>query len=131
MRSSGLLTNASSGRAAAAALAICCLAHQGSGAEIIERTLAFVNKRPVLLSDVRLTKSLLDLDDPQALERTIEEALMFEEASRLLSAPPADERVEASVASLAAKAGKGYSALALRRKALVQIAIKDYVDLRL
>jgi hypothetical protein len=112
-------------------LGFALLARFASGGEVIERTLAFVNKRPVLLSDVRLTRSLLDLEDRAALERTIEEVLMFEEASRLLSAPPAEGRVDAAVAALAAKAGSGYSAAALRRKALAQIAIADYVDLRL
>jgi hypothetical protein len=101
-----------------------------AAAELIERTVAFVNRRPVLLSDVRLTKALLGLDDKDAEERTIEETLMHEEATRLLSAPPAEERVGAAVDALREKAGS-FSPAALRRKAVAQIAISDYIDLRL
>ena len=98
---------------------------------IVERTLAFVNKRPVLLSDVALTKALLGIEEKEALERTIEEVLMHEEASRLLSEPPAPEAVEAAVGALKEKAGPGFSDAALTRKALVQLAIRGYIDIRL
>ena len=98
---------------------------------IVERTLAFVNKRPVLLSDVALTKALLGIEEKEALERTIEEVLMHEEASRLLSEPPAPEAVEAAVGALEEKAGPGFSDAALTRKALVQLAIRGYIDIRL
>ena len=98
---------------------------------IVERTLAFVNKRPVLLSDVALTKALLGIEEKEALERTIEEVLMHEEASRLLSEPPAPEAVEAAVRALKGKAGPGFSDAALTRKALVQLAIRGYIDIRL
>jgi hypothetical protein len=99
--------------------------------QLIERTVAFVNKRPILLSDVRLTKALLGLEEEPAVERSIEEALMFEEASRLLSGVPAEERVAAEIRNLEAEGGNGFSQAALRRKALAQIAISDYIDLRL
>lgn len=98
---------------------------------IVEKTLAFVNKKAVLLSDVELTGALLELDEKTALERTIEEFMMHEEASRLLSEPPPPEAVEAAVLALREKAGPGFKTQALRRKALVQLAIKSYIDIRL
>lgn len=111
-----------------AILALCASVHGGT---IVERTLAFVNKKPVLLSDVTLTRALLQLDEKDALERTIEEMMMHEEAARLLSEPPPPETLEAAVLALREKAGPGFSTPALTRKAVVQLAIKSYIDIRL
>jgi len=102
-----------------------------SAGTIVERTVAFVNKKPVLLSDVELTKALLKLDENEAVERAIDEALMFEDASRLVTEPLPEETVAPAVASLKEKAGPGFTAMALRRKALVQLAISNYIELRL
>lgn len=98
---------------------------------VIEKTLAFVNKKPVLLSDIELTKTLLGIDDASALQRTIEESLMFEDALRLLNEPPAGEALESAVATLQAKTGAHFSRVALLRKARVQLAIANYIDVRL
>jgi len=98
---------------------------------VVERTVAFVNKKPVLLSDVELTRALLKLDEKEAVERAIDEALMFEEASRLVSETPAPETLALAVATLQEKAGPAFTKAALRRKALVQLAISSYIDLRL
>jgi hypothetical protein len=98
---------------------------------LLERTVAFVNKRPVLLSDVELARKLLKLGEAEAIERSIDETLMFEEASRLLNDAPAADAVEAAVAVLREKAGSGFSQAALKRKALVQLAVANYIDLRL
>ncbi len=111
--------------------AILALGASVQGGAIVERTLAFVNKKPVLLSDVALTRALLQLDEKDALERTIEEVMMYEEASRLLSEPPPREAIEAAVLALREKAGPGFTTPALTRKALVQITIKSYIDIRL
>lgn len=111
-----------------AILALCASVQAGT---IVERTLAFVNKKPVLLSDVALTKALLQLDEKDALERTIEEVMMYEEALRLLSEPPPPETLEAAVLALREKAGPGFSTPALTRKAVTQLAIKSYIDIRL
>lgn len=102
-----------------------------SAGALVERTVAFVNKRPVLLSDVELTRTLLGIDGPEALEQTIDEVLMFEEASRLLSEPAAAETVESAVRALREKAGHGFTEAALRRKARVQLAIANYIQIRL
>jgi len=98
---------------------------------LLERTMAFVNKKPVLLSDVSLTKALLKLDEAEAVERAIDETLMFEEAARLVSQAPPEEAVARAILDLEAKAGPAFSSVALRRKAVVQIAIANYIDLRL
>ena len=98
---------------------------------VVERTVAFVNKRPVLLSDVRLTEALLKLDEKEATERTIDEAAMFEEASRLVTGSMPEEMVGPAVLSLREKAGPGFTETALRRKALVQLAISNYIEQRL
>lgn len=98
---------------------------------LVERTLAFVNKKPVLLSDVRLTQALLQLEEKEAIERTIDEILMFEEASRLLNDAQGEEALAIAVGALQEKTGDRFAAAALRRKALVQIVIASYIDLRL
>jgi hypothetical protein len=98
---------------------------------IVERVVAFVNKKPVLLSDVELTRALLKLDEKEATERAIDEALMFDEASRLLTETMPEEEVTRAVLALREKAGPGFSGPALRRKALVQLAISNYIELRL
>ncbi len=98
---------------------------------LIERTLAFVNKKPVLYSDVALTRALLRLEEADALERTIDESLMFDEASRLLNDSPSEDAIARAVLELQEKTGTGFSRSALRRKALVQLAISNYIDQRL
>jgi len=98
---------------------------------LVERTEAFVNKRPVLLSDVTLTAALLKLNHAEATERSIDESLMYEEAARLVNETPPEAAVVAAVETLREKAGDRFSEAALRRKALVQLAIAGYIDLRL
>ncbi len=104
--------------------------YAGAGT-LIERTLAFVNRKPVLYSDVMLTRALLQLEETDALERTIDESLMFDEASRLLNDPPSEDTIARAVLALQAKSGPGFTAPALRRKALAQLAISNYIDQRL
>ena len=105
--------------------------HRAFAGTIVERTVAFVNKKPVLLSDVLLTRALLKLEEKEATERAIDEALMFEEASRLVTESMPEEMVARAVLSLREKAGPGFTEMALRRKALVQLAISNYIELRL
>lgn len=116
---------------ALAGLLLLVLSSLVAAGTLVEKTVAFVNKRPVLLSDVQLTQALLNLDAAQALERSIDESLMYEEAARLVREKPGEEAISAAVASLREKAGTGFGEPALRRKALVQLAIAGYIDLRL
>lgn len=98
---------------------------------LVERTMAFIGTRPVLLSEVELTKALLPLQGGEALEHTIDEALMFDEASRLVSAAPSPEQIEAAFRVLRERAGMTFPDAAIRRKALTQVTISTYIELRL
>lgn len=98
---------------------------------VVERTLAFVNRRPILLSEVQLTRALLKLDEKEALERTIDEVMMYEEAARLLSEAPSPAALATALQSLREQAGPDFSDAALRRKASVQLAIAGYIEVRL
>jgi hypothetical protein len=71
------------------------------------------------------------LDHDEARERSIDESLMFEEASRLVSEAPSAAAIAAAVEALGEKAGPTFSGAALRRKALIQLTISSYIDLRL
>jgi hypothetical protein len=113
------------------ALALAVGAGQGFAGTLVERTVAFVNKKPVLLSDVELTKALLKLEEKEAIESAIDERLMFEDASRLASDTPPEELVVRAVQVLREKAGERFTSAALRRKAVIQVAISSYIDQRL
>lgn len=114
-----------------AGLLLLILPSLAAAGALVEKTVAFVNKRPVLLSDVQLTQALLNLDEAPALERSIDESLMYEEAARLVREKPGEEAISAAITTLREKAGTGFGEPALRRKALVQLAIASYIDLRL
>lgn len=98
---------------------------------ITERVVAFVGKTPVLLSDVALARALLKLDEKEATERAIDEVLMFEEASRLTTESIPEADIVRAISDLKERAGAGFPPAALRRKALVQLAISNYIELRL
>ncbi|MEO6400661.1 MAG: hypothetical protein ABIP62_01475 [Vicinamibacteria bacterium] len=100
-------------------------------ATIVERTMAFINKRPVLLSEVQLTQILLQVDAETALEKTIDEVLMFEEASRLLRAVPEEKELDAATTVEREKAGLGFSDAAIKRKAQMQLSIARYIEIRM
>lgn len=98
---------------------------------LLERTVAFVHKKPILLSDAELTRALLQIDLSDAIERTIDEALMDDEAARLVGQARGEDDVARAVLVLQAKAGPGFHVAALRRKALTQLAIARYIEVRL
>jgi hypothetical protein len=50
---------------------------------VVERVLATVDGVPVLLSDVRVVERVRGIGRDEALRATIDERLMFQEASRL------------------------------------------------
>ncbi len=121
-------------RASIAALAIVCfLTPPASAGEVIERILAVVQDRPVLLSEVRVVQEVRGLSAELALEALIDERLMFEQAARLPQTVVREAEVEAEVAKLHA----AHPALAVRvadadLKRLVrrQTAILKFVELR-
>lgn len=98
---------------------------------VIDRTVAFVARQPVLLSDVRLEMALMDVAEPRAVENVIDQFLMFEDASRLATAAPNRADVAEAVADLRTRAGPAWSEAALRRVAARQLVILDYVRQRL
>ncbi|MEO8360855.1 MAG: hypothetical protein ABI672_12560 [Vicinamibacteria bacterium] len=100
-------------------------------ANVVERTMAFINKKPVLLSEVQLTQILLQINPEAALEKTIDEDLMFEESSRLLSTVQDEKELEAATTVLRAKAGPGFSDAAIKRKAQMQLSIARYIEIRM
>ena len=112
-------------------LALMLVAPSARAGTLVERTVAFVNRRPILLSDLELARALLKLNPAEAIESSIDESLMFAEASRLVHDGSSDADIAQAVSVLREKAGPAFSAAALRRKASVQLAISRYIDLRL
>jgi hypothetical protein len=67
---------------------------------LVERVLAVVDERPLLLSEVRAIEEVRGLDRAQALEASIDERLMHQEAARLPQAAVADADAERAVQAL-------------------------------
>ncbi len=101
--------------------------------EILERILAVVDERPLLLSDVRALSAVRGLAEGKALEAAIDERLMHVEAARLPQADvPAEEEDRARALLL-----ETHPALRdevpepdLRRLLRRQLAILKYVEFR-
>ena len=113
-------------------LAVLALAAPASAApRVIERVLAVVDARPVLLSELRLAQQVRGEEAGPALEALIDEHLMFAEAVRLPQAALTDAEEAAALASLGALVpGARADAEALRRMARRQATILKYVDFR-
>jgi len=101
--------------------------------EILERILAVVDERPLLLSDVRALSAVRGLAEGKALEAAIDERLMHVEAARLPQADVPAEEEERALALLL----ETHPALRdevpepdLRRLLLRQLAILKYVEFR-
>ena len=100
-------------------------------AELVERILAVVDGRPLMLSEVRLLQALRGLGGAQALEALIDERLMFREAMRLPQAAVTVAEEERAYASLKEKLPEGVAEEeSLRRLARRQTAIVKYIDVR-
>lgn len=99
---------------------------------VVERVLAVVDARPLLLSELRVAQQIRHREDEvAALEDLIDEHLMFAEAIRL---PQAALTADEEAAALASLSARGPEALgdedALRRMARRQATILKYVDFR-
>lgn len=101
------------------------------GAETIDRTIAFVSKEPVLLSDVRLQMALKEMDEETALETVVDEFVMFEEAHRLTPQRPSVEAITREASALKDQLGARFSTRALERLVARQLVIRSYIDVRL
>jgi hypothetical protein len=116
------------------AVAALTLAPAPGRAETIERVLAVVQERPVLLSEVRVVQLVRGLLPDQALEALIDERLMYEQASRLPQAAVTDAEVERGVAGLLAarpELATPLTPLDLARLVRRQASILKFVEFRL
>lgn len=112
----------------AAALAVVPL-----GADVIERILAVVDGRPLMLSEVRLLQQVRGLQEAAAIEALVDERLMLREASRLPQAAVSAEEAERAYQSLRERHAAEVAGLSeddLRRVARRQTAILKYVEFR-
>jgi hypothetical protein len=119
--------------AAASSPAQTAVAPAAPSVETLERVVAVVDERPLLLSDVRALGAVRGLDETRALEAAIDERLMYAEASRLAQAEvrPGDE--DAALAALLAREPKLADRVAeadLRRLLRRQLTILRYVEFR-
>ena len=119
-------------RAAAAILAGLLAAPGAAQGNVVERILAVVDGRPLLLSEVRVLERLRGLDRKAAVDALIDERLMFREAARLPQAVVTAEEEERVYRELAARvpSGAGATEEELRRLARRQTAILKYVEFR-
>jgi hypothetical protein len=100
---------------------------------LVERILAVVDGRPVLLSEVRVMGQVSGRDPAAALEALIDERLMFREAARLPQAAVTAEEEGRALDSLRARAAPVSpppSERDLRQIARRQATIVKYVEFR-
>lgn len=122
--------------ARALAVALPALLAAGSipaAAEIQERVLAAVDKRPILLTEVQALEAVRGLSRPAALDALIDEDLMLREASRLPAAAAAAGLEEKAYGELLAAHPELKDRVAeadLRRLVRRQAVILQYVTLR-
>jgi hypothetical protein len=101
--------------------------------ELIDRILAVVDDRPLLLSEVRAVEEVKGLDRAAALREAIDERLMAEEAARLPQAEVSDEETDRALAKLLGDhpgLESRVSRAELRRLVRRQAAIYKYVEFR-
>jgi len=101
--------------------------------ELVERILAVVNERPLLLSEVRAFQALRGIDRALALEAAIDERLMYQEAARLPQADVSAEEEDRALHALLEKRpalGKEVEEAELWHLLRRQLAILKYVEFR-
>jgi len=101
--------------------------------EIVERIVAVVDERPLLLSDVRVQRAVSGLAEDKALEAAIDERLMHAEAARIPQAEvPAEEEDRALALLLETRPALRTEVEEpnLRRLLRRQLAILKYVEFR-
>src|SRR6267378_5351404 len=100
--------------------------------EVVERILAVVGDRPLMLSEVRLVQQLRGLERAPALEALVDEQLMLREASRLAQSVVSEEDEQRAYESLLQRVpnASGLPESDLRRVVRRQAAILKYVEYR-
>jgi hypothetical protein len=102
-----------------------------ASAEVVERILAVVDGRPLMLSEVRALATVQGRALAEALEALIDERLMFQEAARLPGSAVSEAEEQSLYAELAARLPKAAVPEAdLRRLVRRQAAIVKYVEFR-
>jgi len=99
----------------------------------IERVVAVVDGRPLLLSDQLTVERVRGLQQAEALEALVDERVMYQEASRLPQAEVRDEEVELQAARVLEQRPGLRDKVALRdlRRLLArQLTILKYVEFR-
>jgi hypothetical protein len=99
----------------------------------VERVLAVVDGRPLLLSDTRALARARGVSEDAALELLVDESLMYDQASRTPQATVTPEEEKAAGAELLEKSpglAAQVSEAALARLLRRQLAILKYVDFR-
>jgi hypothetical protein len=109
------------------------LAAQAAAGETIERVVAVVDERPLLLSDVRTLADVRGLSEEAALEAAIDERLMYAESSRLAQAEVSSGDEDEALAALLARQPTLTGRVRepdLRRLLRRQLTILKYVEFR-
>jgi hypothetical protein len=109
------------------------LAPRASRGELVDRILAVVDERPLLLSTVRALENVRGLEGEAALEGAIDERLMFQEASRLPQTEVTGEEEEAALGSMLEARPELATRIPpadLRRLVRRQLAILKYIEFR-
>jgi hypothetical protein len=120
-------------RAVLVVLAVLLSGPAFAAAEVYERVLAAVDRRPILLSEVLAMETLRGLPRRAAVEALIDEDLMLREASRLPAAAAAASLEDKAYAELLAARPELERLVAeadLRRLVRRQAVILQYVNLR-
>ena len=102
-------------------------------ADLVDRIVAVVDERPLLLSSVRAVEELRGLERGPALEEAIDERLMFQEAARLPQTEVTGDEEEAALRSLLGTRPEVETRVPpadLRRLLRRQLAILKYIDFR-
>ncbi|HUL79803.1 MAG TPA: hypothetical protein VL691_21230 [Vicinamibacteria bacterium] len=101
--------------------------------EPIERIVAVVDERPLLLSDVRALQAVRRLDEAKARDAAIEERLMYLEASRLPQADVSHDEEDRALALLLQTRPSLRGAVPepdLRRLLRRELAAQKYIEFR-
>lgn len=115
----------------AAVCATRVLSGQEASDRLVERIVAAVDGRPVLLSETRALEALRGVDRETAVEALVDESLMLREALRLPQAAPTAEDDERAYLSLRTRAAAGsVPEVTLRRMARRQVIILKYIEVR-
>lgn len=105
----------------------------GRAADLVDRIVAVVDERTLLLSSLRALEEVRGLERGPALAEAIDERLMFQEAARLPQTEVTGEEEEAALRSLLETRPEVETRVPpadLRRLLRRQLAILKYIDFR-